>query len=56
MTTPPVGGDRTTEAAAPRDEDTGLPGLKNWRAVYVAVFVTFVAWIALLTWLTEAYA
>lgn len=56
MTTPPDGGDRTTETAVPRDEDTGLPGLPNWRAVYVTTLVIFVVWVALLTWLTEAYA
>lgn len=55
MTTPPAGGDRTTETAAPRDEDTGLPGLHSWRAVYVVVSIIFTGWIALLTWLTEAY-
>ena len=38
------------------DESTGLPGVRRWRTVYVLVLVTTIGWIALLTWLTEAYA
>ncbi len=40
----------------PADSATGLPFLRTWRAVYVAVAVIFVLWVALLTWLTEAYS
>jgi hypothetical protein len=32
----------------PRDEETGLPGLRTWRAVYVWVLVLFVVDILLL--------
>jgi hypothetical protein len=38
------------------DESTGLPGLRSWRKVYLVVFVVFVFWIGLLTWLTESYS
>lgn len=39
-----------------RDESTGLPGLRRWRWVYLAVLGIFVLWVALLTWLTRHYA
>jgi len=32
----------------PDDETTGLPGLRTWSQVYVAVLLTFVAWVGLL--------
>ncbi len=31
---------------APDDTETGLPLLRTWRAVYVAVVVAFCVWIA----------
>ncbi|MDB6170103.1 MAG: hypothetical protein JWM88_2967 [Verrucomicrobia bacterium] len=37
-------------------EGTGLPGLRRWRSVYVAVLVIFAGWIALLTLLTRCYS
>lgn len=30
------------------DEETGLPGLRTWRAVYVVVLGSFVLWVGLL--------
>lgn len=40
----------------PDDSATGLPGVRSWRAVYIAVTAIFVLWVGLLTWLTEAYS
>jgi hypothetical protein len=37
------------------DETTGLPGLRTWRQVYVAVALVFVAWVALLAALGAHY-
>ncbi|HZZ19130.1 MAG TPA: hypothetical protein VFE25_07170 [Opitutaceae bacterium] len=37
------------------DEKTGLPGLRTWRQVYVAVIVVFVAWVVLLAALGRAF-
>ena len=44
--------------AAPEhdDETTGLPALRTWPAVYGAVLVVFVVWVALLSWLSVAFA
>lgn len=38
------------------DASTGLPALRSWRAVYIAVTAIFVVWVGLLTWLTEAFS
>jgi hypothetical protein len=38
------------------DEETGLPGLRTWRAVYAFVLIAFAVWIALLIALTRAFA
>jgi hypothetical protein len=35
------------------DRETGLPGLRSWRAVYVAVTVVFLVWLGLLAVLTR---
>jgi hypothetical protein len=43
-------------APEPSDETTGLPGLRSWRAVYLAVLGIFVVWVGLLTWLTEKFS
>lgn len=40
----------------PDDADTGLPAPRTWRGVYAVVLGIFVAWVALLTWLTERYS
>jgi hypothetical protein len=38
------------------DEKTGLPGLRTWRQVYLAVVFIFVAWVGLLAVLSHAYS
>ena len=38
------------------DEETGLPGLRSWRAVYLGVFGTFLLWIILLAALTRVFS
>jgi hypothetical protein len=45
-----------TEAAAPDDEGTGLPGLTTWRAVYAIVIVLSFIWVASLTVLTFVWS
>ena len=40
----------------PKDEETGLLGLRNWRRVYAFVLITFAVWIGLLLALTRAYS
>lgn len=45
-----------TRPPFPDDARTGLPGLRRWCSVYIVVLAIFVTWIALLTWLTEAYS
>jgi len=40
----------------PKDELTGLPGLKTWPGVYALVLAVFVLWVALLAWLTFRYS
>jgi hypothetical protein len=38
------------------DEITGLPGLRTWKRVYLAVLVIFAAWVGLLTVLTRMFS
>jgi hypothetical protein len=38
------------------DEATGLPGLRSWRRVYLAVLVVFAVWVGLLAALTRLYS
>jgi hypothetical protein len=40
----------------PSDHETGLPGLRSWRSVYVFVLGIFVLWVGLLTVLTKMYS
>jgi len=37
------------------ENDTGLPGLRTWPRVYLAVAVSLVAWIGLLAALTRMF-
>lgn len=37
-----------TAAGNTDDKETGLPGLRTWRAVYVVVLASFVLWVGLL--------
>lgn len=49
--------DSTTERPAPSDDDdTGLPALPSWRAVYLLVLGIFALWVILLTVLSRAFA
>lgn len=43
-------------APPPDDKTTGLPGLRTWRAAYLAVGGIFVVWIGLLAAFTWMYA
>ena len=38
------------------DEQTGVPGLRSWRLVYLVVFVNFVVWVALLAIFSRVFA
>jgi hypothetical protein len=38
------------------DDDTGLPGLRTWRRVYIFVLAAFAVWVVLLIILTRAYS
>jgi hypothetical protein len=38
------------------DETTGLPGLRTWRQVYVAVAITFILWVVLLSVLSRVFS
>ena len=40
----------------PKDDATGLPGLRSWRAVYLFVLGIFILWIVLLTVLTRTFS
>jgi hypothetical protein len=41
----------------PQDEEkTGLPGLRTWRQVYLAVIIIFAVWAGLLAALSRAYS
>lgn len=51
MSTPPDNPPQPAEG----DDDTGLPILRSWRSVYVAVTIIFVVYATLLTLLTRLY-
>lgn len=36
-------------------ENTGLPGLRTWRRVYLAVVAVFIVWVGLLALLTRMF-
>ena len=43
--------------SAPSDSDeTGLPGLRTWNAVYLLVIIHFAIWIAVLIALTDFFS
>ena len=42
--------------SAPSDDETGVPGLWTWNAVYALVAVIFLLWVVLLEWLTRAFS
>jgi hypothetical protein len=37
------------------DKATGLPYFKTWRAVYIFVIISFIAWVGLLVALTVTF-
>jgi hypothetical protein len=45
-----------TPEPEPKDEVTGLPGLRSWRSVYLFVLVVFGLWIGLLIVLTRMFS
>jgi len=48
--------DERAHDSVPTDDATGLPGLRSWGAVYLAVLIVLVVWIGLLTALTRLYS
>jgi hypothetical protein len=40
----------------PDDDSPGVPGFRNWRGVYLAVFIWFVATVILLALFTRAFS
>jgi hypothetical protein len=44
------------EPPVPEPEDTGFPGIRTWRGLYVFVFGSFVLWVALLFALTGIFS
>ncbi len=39
----------------PDSEDTGFPGIRTWRGLYIFVFGSFVLWVVLLFALTRIF-
>jgi hypothetical protein len=46
----------TVKSVAPGADDTGLPGLHSWKAVYLLVIVSFALWVTLLVALTDFFS
>jgi len=44
------------EPPVPEPEDTGFPGIRTWRGMYVFVFGSFLLWVALLFALTVIFS
>jgi hypothetical protein len=40
----------------PKDDETGLPGLHTWPAVYIFVLGAFILWVGLLLLLTRMFS
>jgi hypothetical protein len=43
-------------SVAPQGEDTGLPGLRTWKGVYLVVIINFVLWVTMLVALTDLFS
>ncbi len=59
MSSPPAGpapASPTPPQPAANEEETGVPGLRSWRAVYLFVFGCFLVWVALLAVLTRWFS
>jgi hypothetical protein len=41
---------------ASEDDETGLPWLRTWNAVYLVVIISFVLWVALLVALSDFFS
>ena len=39
-----------------KEEETGLPGLRSWRLVYLGVLGTLLLWVGLLTLLSRLFS
>jgi hypothetical protein len=44
------------ETPVPESEDTGIPGIRTWRGLYVFVFGSFVLWVVMLFALTMIFS
>ncbi len=44
------------ETADPPEAETGLPGLRSWRLVYLCVLGTLLLWVGLLTILSRLFS
>ncbi len=47
---------RPTNPPPGDDADTGLPGLRSWRGVYLFVTGCFILWVVLLTVLEKVFS
>jgi hypothetical protein len=45
-----------TEQSARATEDSGVPGFRTWRGIYIFVFVFFVLVVSLLTLFSRLFA
>jgi hypothetical protein len=52
----PIGGAPGEPDAHQADEQTGLPGLRTWRAVYLFVLGCFAIWVGLLVALSMIFS
>ena len=50
------GGSRVGARGLQEDGQTGLPGLRSWRAVYAVVLISFALWVGLLIALSRAFS
>lgn len=46
---------RENPAESAEIENTGIPGLRSWRSVYIVVLASLFVWVALLVGLTQAF-
>jgi hypothetical protein len=44
------------KSVAPEADNTGLPWLRTWKGVYLAVIIHFLVWVALLVALTDFFS
>jgi hypothetical protein len=44
------------EPPVPESENTGFPGIRTWRGLYVFVFGSFVLWVVMLFALTMIFS